>query len=78
MVFKFFAFLLLRKILFKVLLAPITPTNSRDFKGSRIRISPTPPNKTGSNSKRIVNLHSLSEKADSYKIVRLIFCKVIP
>jgi hypothetical protein len=63
----FFSSLLFRKILVKVLLASMkTLTNSENFSGSRIRIFPhPPPNKTGGNSKGIVNLNSSFEKDDS-------------
>jgi hypothetical protein len=56
-----FASSLLRKILLKFLLVSMkTLTNSGDFTGSRIRIS-----NTGSSSKRIGNLNSAFENADS-------------
>jgi hypothetical protein len=58
MVFNFFASLLLRKILYKLLLASMkTLTNSGDFIGSRIRIS-----NSGGISKRIASIQPLKSR----------------
>jgi hypothetical protein len=56
-----FGILIVKQYTFKVLLASMkTMTNSGDFTGSHIRIS-----YSGGTSKRIGNLNSTFEKADS-------------